>query len=79
MFDDLKFNATLTAMLAYLASEDPTMIKRDRVDLVAAAKQLEAELPPPTAGRNAAFRFRRLPTTWPECIKAPRSTKPRLK
>jgi len=79
VYDDLKSNATLTAMLAYLASEDPTMIKRDRVDLVAAAKQLEAELPPPTAGRNAAFRFRRLPTTWPECTKAPRSTKPRLK
>ena len=79
VYDDLKSNATLTAMLAYLASEDPTMIKRDRVDLVAAAKRLEAELPPPTAGRNAAFRFRRLPTTWPECTKAPRSTKPRLK
>jgi len=80
VYDDLKSNATLTAMLAYLASEDPTMIKRDRVDLVAAAKRLEAELPPPTAGRNAsAFRFRRLPTTWPECTKAPRTTKPRLK
>ena len=79
VYDDLKSNATLTAMLAYLASEDPTMIKRDRVDLVAAAKRLEAELPPPTAGRNAQFRFRRLPTTWPDCQKAPRSTKPRLK
>jgi len=80
VYDDLKSNATLTAMLAYLASEDPTMIKRDRIDLVAAAARLQAELPPPNAGRNAtAFRFRRLPTTWPECVKAPRSTKPRLK
>ena len=28
--DDLKNNATLTAMLAYLASEDPNFMKRDR-------------------------------------------------
>ena len=31
VFDDLKFNATLTAMLAYLASEDPTFIDRTKV------------------------------------------------
>ncbi|MEO5511125.1 MAG: M28 family peptidase [Longimicrobiales bacterium] len=31
VFDDLKFNATLTAMLAYLASEDPTFIDRAKV------------------------------------------------
>jgi hypothetical protein len=30
VFDDLKNNATLTAMLAYLASEDPEMMPRDR-------------------------------------------------
>ena len=30
VFDDLKHNATLAAMLAYLASEDPEFIKRDR-------------------------------------------------
>ena len=30
VFDDLKHNATLAAMMAYLASEDPTFIKRDR-------------------------------------------------
>ena len=30
VFDDLKHNATLAAMMAYLASEDPTLIKRDR-------------------------------------------------
>ncbi|MEP6989510.1 MAG: M20/M25/M40 family metallo-hydrolase [bacterium] len=30
VFDDLKHNATLAAMLAYEASEDPTFIKRDR-------------------------------------------------
>nr|MBA2626393.1 M20/M25/M40 family metallo-hydrolase [Gemmatimonadales bacterium] len=35
VFDDLKSNATVTAMLAYLASEDPVMITRERVDLAA--------------------------------------------
>jgi carboxypeptidase Q len=30
VLDDLKHNATLVAMLAYLASEDPEFIKRDR-------------------------------------------------
>jgi carboxypeptidase Q len=33
VFDDLKHNATLTAMLVYLASESPTKIARDRVSL----------------------------------------------
>jgi hypothetical protein len=31
VFDDLKFNATLTAMLVYLASEDPSFISREKV------------------------------------------------
>ncbi|MBY0488327.1 MAG: M20/M25/M40 family metallo-hydrolase [Gemmatimonadaceae bacterium] len=30
VFDDLKHNATLAAMMVYLASEDPEFIKRDR-------------------------------------------------
>ena len=30
VFDDLKYNATLTAMLAYEASEDPSMIPHER-------------------------------------------------
>jgi hypothetical protein len=30
VFDDLKHNATLAAMMVYLASEDPELIKRDR-------------------------------------------------
>src|SRR5687768_10365813 len=33
VFDDLKSNAALAAMLAYLASEDPAFISRERVDL----------------------------------------------
>jgi hypothetical protein len=35
VFDDLKGNATIVAMLAYLASEDPTFITRERADVVA--------------------------------------------
>jgi hypothetical protein len=30
VFDDLKSNATLTAMLAYLAAQDPERVPRDR-------------------------------------------------
>ncbi len=70
VFDDLKWNATLTAMLAYLASEDPTMITRERVDLAAVAPEA-----PTTSGR----RGRGQPTKWPDCAKAPRKTEPRLK
>jgi hypothetical protein len=33
VLDELKTNATLTAMLAYLASEDPERVSRDRADL----------------------------------------------
>jgi hypothetical protein len=33
IFDDLKNNATLAAMLAYLASEDPERVPRDRATL----------------------------------------------
>jgi hypothetical protein len=34
VFDDLRHNATLTAMLVYLASEDPDRISRDRRDVL---------------------------------------------
>ena len=74
VFDDLKWNATLTAMLAYLASEDPTMITRERVDLAAVAAAAP-QAPPTTAGRGG----RGQPTKWPDCVKAPRKTEPRLK
>lgn len=37
VFDDLQYNATLTAMLAYAASEDPARVPLDRVDLTAGA------------------------------------------
>lgn len=64
VFDDLKHNATLTAMLAYLASEDPTKITRER----ATAEQIA-----PRGGQGGgAF-------SWPTCQKAPRKTAPRLR
>jgi len=77
VFDDLKSNAVLTAMLAYAASEDPTFITRERVDLAAAAAVAaaarNAQGAGPAAGRRGGF-----PTTWPVCEKAPRMTEPRL-
>src|SRR4029079_13758745 len=35
VFDDLKGNATIVAMLAYLASQDPAFIPRERADVTA--------------------------------------------
>ncbi len=64
VFPALKYNATLTAMLAYEASEDPTMVRHEKVDLSA---------------QPASARSRYSPRTWPECEKAPRKTNPRLK
>ena len=66
VFDDLRFNATFTAMMAYLASEDPTMIPHEKIDLTAGAAA------PAGGGRGGA-------RTWPVCEKAPRVTAPRLK
>ncbi|HEY7233465.1 MAG TPA: M20/M25/M40 family metallo-hydrolase [Gemmatimonadaceae bacterium] len=80
VFDDLKSNATLTAMLAYLASEDPTMITRERVDLAAMAQAAaQQQAANPAAARRAGRGGRGFSTTWPECTKAPRTTNPRLK
>lgn len=72
VFDDLKSNATLTAMLAYLAADDPTTITRERVDLAAIAAARAADT------TNTRFRGRG-PTTWPECRPAARSTNPRMR
>ena len=76
VFDDLKSNATLTAMLAYEASEDPSFITRERIDLAAAAAAATAAQ---GTGNGARGRRGGFPTTWPACEKAPRETKPRLK
>ncbi len=72
MFDDLKSNATLTAMLAYLASEDPSTVTRERVDLNAAPNGAAA------GGRGGAGGPPG-PRAWPTCQKAPRTTNPRLR
>lgn len=72
VFDDLKGNATIVAMLAYLASEDPQFLPRERVDLVALAARMQQRFPA-QAGRPARAPM----TTWPDCVKAPRSTLPR--
>ncbi|HWJ23268.1 MAG TPA: M20/M25/M40 family metallo-hydrolase [Gemmatimonadaceae bacterium] len=77
VFDDLKSNATLTAMLAYLAADDSTTITRERADLVALAQAAQAAAA--TASGPSAGPPRRYPTTWPACVKAPRKTEPRLK
>jgi len=70
--EDLKYNATLVAMLAYLASEDPAFITRERVDLNA----LPANPPPGVPARAGGPPQAR---TWPTCTPVPRATKPRLK
>jgi len=87
VFDDLKFNATLTAMLAYLAAEDPVRMQLDRVDLAAQAAALQRRIDSLRAADPAAAaslsRFgggrRGQGSGWPACEKAPRSTNPRLK
>ncbi|MGE5090664.1 MAG: M28 family peptidase [Bacillota bacterium] len=79
VFDDLKSNATLTAMLAYLASEDSSTVTRERVDLAALAADRAAQTQASAANSPAAARGRPVPTTWPVCTKAPRITEPRLK
>ena len=82
VFDDLKSNATLTAMLVYLAADDSTLIKRDRVDLTVAAAEadaLAAAQQASTVVRPGPVGPPRPPTAWPVCTKAPRTTDPRLK
>lgn len=68
VFDDLKHNATVVAMLAYLASEDATTITRERATA--------AEMAPRAAAGNApgGGTF-----AWPTCQLAPRNTNPRLR
>ncbi|MDB4908662.1 MAG: peptidase [Gemmatimonadetes bacterium] len=77
VFDDLKSNATLAAMLVYMASEDASQVTRERVDLVelARADSVRAAQNPQANGRGRRPRS----TTWPACEKAARVTAPRLK
>ena len=89
VFDDLKSNATLTAMLVYLASEDPgrvTPINADSarravqplLDSIAAANGGAAG-GGRGAGRGGGGRGGGGPRLWPKCEKAPRVTQPRLR
>ena len=73
VFDDLKSNAEMTAMLAYLAAEDPAFITRERIDLAALAASR------PQNDSTASRRRGGFPTTWPVCQKAARVTAPRLR
>lgn len=84
VFDDLKSNAALAAMLAYLASEDPQLIPRDRVDLkaladsVARARAAAGVTAGPSGGGGGGGGGGNVPAAWPECQKAPRVTRPRV-
>jgi carboxypeptidase Q len=75
VFDDLKSNATLAAMFAYLASEDPTLITRERTDLAVVADSImrARALNPPATTLPAPM------SVWPSCGTAARKTTPRLK
>jgi hypothetical protein len=77
VFDDLKANAVLTAMLVYLASEDPALIGRERVDIVKAVAEQRARFAQQNPG--AGPRGQDGPAAWPECGVAPRKTSPRLR
>lgn len=54
IFDDLKHNATLTAMLVYLASEDPNPMPRDRRAMPTSPQGTQQNWPacPPAARRS---------------------------
>ena len=70
VFEDLRSNATLAAMLAYLASEDPEKITRERVDIADLVAREQA------AGTKPSTTL----TDWPSCgFPAPRKTRPRLR
>jgi hypothetical protein len=75
VFEDLRSNATLVAMLAYLASEDPTLVTRERLDLSAAA---DSALRAYGANPNGVGPRPNPRREWPLCQLAPRNTTPRF-
>jgi carboxypeptidase Q len=90
VFDDLRSNATIVAMLTYLASEEPERVSRARIDMASRADSIMAAN---AAAANAAAasagttpsggtaRARPAPPPlriWPPCGEAPRKTRPRL-
>jgi hypothetical protein len=72
VFDDLKSNAALMAILAYMASEDPGFVGRDRVELTSLPGRQGG-----TSGTTATGASTPIP--WPACEKSERSTKPYLR
>jgi hypothetical protein len=68
-FEDLKNNATLAAMLVYMASEEPQKIPRDRIDLAAAA----AANPGRGGGGGRGGRGGGQPS-WPTCSEPQRNS-----
>ena len=77
VFEDLTSNATLTAMLVYLASEDPQMVPRDRrsfdVGDSPAAAALGRGGRGGRGGRAGGGGGRGGPATWPTCTAPLRS------
>lgn len=83
VFDDLKANATLTAMLAYLASEDPGHVTPINPDSARAAVQPLLDSIAKAGGGAGAGRGGRGggfggPRLWPKCEEVQRKTNPRL-
>ncbi|MFL5617774.1 MAG: M20/M25/M40 family metallo-hydrolase [Gemmatimonadaceae bacterium] len=88
VFDDLRSNATLVAMLTYLASEDPERVSRARIDMASradsiiaanAAAAAAATATTPPSGSTARARPAPPLRTWPSCgLDAARKTRPRL-
>ena len=68
VLDDVRFNATLVAMLAYLAAEDPETITRER----ATAAEIAPRGGQTGGAGGGAF-------AWPTCQLAPRKTNPRMR
>lgn len=85
VFDDLKANATLTAMLVYLASEDPTRVTPINPDSArTVAKAIADSLARVGGGATAAVGGRGgrggfgAARPWPTCEEVQRKTNPRL-
>jgi carboxypeptidase Q len=66
VFDDLRNNAVLTAIMAYMASEDPEFFPRDKADL----RNTNNNPPAGNNAREGRGNGPRGPVTWPTPVKA---------
>jgi hypothetical protein len=85
VWDDLKSNATMTAMLVYLASEDPTHVTPINPDSARAVTRAMLDSiaraggnANAAAGRGGRGRGFGGPRPWPTCEEVQRKTNPRL-